>query len=229
MRVVTVSVDSFVGSVLSFETLLRFTIEVEDDRTTLVVPRLGKMGDQLGLDRGERIWVQRTQRQLQIQDQQSLGNFSTRKLFIPQYDPIDLTVDEDEMDDMSRPSPQSLVDGNDSVISDSNGTVSRKRSLDNMNDTEGSKGQEAKRRRIGESQRPTPSPTPEPMVMAEIVTTPVFNDAPKQLLLRSCALALDHIGFDGASKEAMESLWGEVDSCRIYEFLDVILTDQKQI
>jgi hypothetical protein len=42
---------------------------------------------------------------------------------------------------------------------------------------------------------------------------PIFNDEPTHLLERSIVLALEHIGFDGASKEALESFRGEVDSC----------------
>jgi hypothetical protein len=41
----------------------------------------------------------------------------------------------------------------------------------------------------------------------------VFDDEHIYLLERSIVLALEHIGFDGASKEALESFRGEVDSC----------------
>jgi trimethylamine:corrinoid methyltransferase-like protein len=46
-----------------------------------------------------------------------------------------------------------------------------------------------------------------------LVSGHVFDDEHIYLLERSIVLALEHIGFDGASKEALESFRGEVDSC----------------
>ena len=34
------------------------------------------------------------------------------------------------------------------------------------------------------------------------------------LLRRAASLVLKHVGFDGATKEALESLCGEIDSCK---------------
>jgi hypothetical protein len=48
---------------------------------------------------------------------------------------------------------------------------------------------------------------------SELGSSPTFNDEPIYLLERSIALALEHIGFTAASKEALESFRAEVDSC----------------
>lgn len=78
----------------------------------------------------------------------------------------------------------------------------------------------SKRRRVDEPVKPrTPSPTPEPMVLAEAFTTPLYDDAPKYLLQRTCALALNHVGFDSATKEAMESFSAQIDTCEYLMFL----------
>lgn len=98
-------------------------------------------------------------------------------------------------------------------------TNSRKRSsAEQSEEEEASSEPSAKRRKTDEGlsiehKVPTPSPTPEPVILAAPITTPFFDDAPKQLLQRSCALILDHVGFDSASKEALEALCGEVDIC----------------
>jgi len=42
----------------------------------------------------------------------------------------------------------------------------------------------------------------------------IYNKDPQQLLRRSVALALDHVGFDGASKEAIEAVCAEADVCK---------------
>lgn len=40
-----------------------------------------------------------------------------------------------------------------------------------------------------------------------------FEDDPHELLERSIALVLQHVGFQAASKEAMESFCAQVDTC----------------
>lgn len=52
-------------------------------------------------------------------------------------------------------------------------------------------------------------------VYPEVDTTPSFDDDYAIQIRRSIALALQHVGFDGATKEAMESFAAEVDSCTI--------------
>lgn len=43
----------------------------------------------------------------------------------------------------------------------------------------------------------------------------MFDDDPHQLLLRAVALALEHVGFEGASVTALEALCAEVDACTL--------------
>lgn len=75
----------------------------------------------------------------------------------------------------------------------------------------------AKRRRI-DLIEPTLPQTP-PNEPEEYVVPPQqdheksFNDDPKHLLLRSIALALQHVGFDSAKPEAMEAMCAQVESC----------------
>lgn len=49
------------------------------------------------------------------------------------------------------------------------------------------------------------APTPEQSRM--------FDDDPHQLLLRSIALALEHVGFEAATPEALEAFCAQVESC----------------
>lgn len=49
--------------------------------------------------------------------------------------------------------------------------------------------------------------------MAVVLDKLLFNDDPRQLLRRSVTLALEHVGFTGASAEALEALYSEVDMC----------------
>lgn len=44
------------------------------------------------------------------------------------------------------------------------------------------------------------------------------DDDPHQLLLRSIALALQHVGFDSASPEALEAFCSQVDTCQDIHF-----------
>ncbi len=46
-----------------------------------------------------------------------------------------------------------------------------------------------------------------------VKTTPKFDDDPHRLLLRSIALALEHVGFEGASPEALEAFCAEAETC----------------
>lgn len=70
----------------------------------------------------------------------------------------------------------------------------------------------SKRRRV----EPTLPQTPPPEVdeVAHVSETHLFDDDPHQLLQRSVALVLNHVGFTGATPEALEALCSEVDSCQ---------------
>jgi transcription initiation factor TFIID subunit 8 len=68
-----------------------------------------------------------------------------------------------------------------------------------------------KRRRVEETVPATPPPEVFEKERLKMVTT--FEDDPHQLLERTIALALQHVGFEGASKESMEAFCSEVDTC----------------
>lgn len=75
----------------------------------------------------------------------------------------------------------------------------------------------AKKRKLNQVEAPiqshTPRATPEPEEQAVVATQDLFNDASQQLLRRSCALVLRHVGFDTAKEEALEAFVYEVDTC----------------
>jgi len=91
----------------------------------------------------------------------------------------------------------------------------RKRSPPIESEIEDAAEPSAKRRRVEESHVAPliPKPEREIIITAKVHTGPIFDDAPQKLLQRSCALVLDHVGFDGASQEALDALCSEVDSC----------------
>jgi len=89
--------------------------------------------------------------------------------------------------------------------------VSRKRlSPSNSGDDEVTEEPNLKRRRL----ECTPLFTPPPDVTknAHSITHHMFNDNARRLLQRSVALILEHVGFAGASPEALEALCAEVDT-----------------
>lgn len=91
--------------------------------------------------------------------------------------------------------------------------VSRKRSspVDDKEDV--ATEPKTKRRRVED--RGLPSPPPEDVITAVLDGRPSFDDEPSRLLRRAIALMLEHIGFAGATKEALEELCGEFDSCKL--------------
>lgn len=70
----------------------------------------------------------------------------------------------------------------------------------------------SKKRRISEDLPVTPPP--EYYVNDSVNRVTTFEDDPRQLLERSIVLALQHIGFDSASKEALEAMCSQVDACQ---------------
>lgn len=72
----------------------------------------------------------------------------------------------------------------------------------------------------------SPLPTLEERITAVPYTEPLFDDEPTRLLKRSIAIALSHVGFDSASKEAMDAFVAEANSCMCIEplFKRMILT-----
>lgn len=95
--------------------------------------------------------------------------------------------------------------------------ISRKRSTPSHSDDDISDEPSSKRARLSPILPNTPPP--EEALSVKKTATPLFDDDPKQLLLRSLALALEHVGFDGASSEALESFSNEVESCQYYTLL----------
>lgn len=70
----------------------------------------------------------------------------------------------------------------------------------------------SKRRRIALDLSPTP--VAEQMSLPTPPVAELFDDKPQKLLSRAIALALEHVGFDGASREAMQAMCDEVDICQ---------------
>jgi transcription initiation factor TFIID subunit 8 len=78
------------------------------------------------------------------------------------------------------------------------------------------------KRRRGENDLPvTPPPEDEVKVNKPKVTT--FEDDPHQLLERSIALALQHVGFHAASKEAMQAFCSEVETCQFFTLYKLLI------
>lgn len=86
--------------------------------------------------------------------------------------------------------------------------------------------QDTPRQSTSEAARRSPSPTLEERITAAPYTEPLFDDEPTLLLKRSIAIALSHVGFDSASKEAMDAFVAEANSCMCTEpvFKRMILT-----
>ncbi|KAL3425830.1 bromodomain associated protein [Phlyctema vagabunda] len=67
-----------------------------------------------------------------------------------------------------------------------------------------------KKQRITSISSQTTPETPAADDEAEVTESALFNQEPEQLLRRSVALALEHVGFDGATPEALESFCAHV-------------------
>ena len=86
--------------------------------------------------------------------------------------------------------------------------------------------QDTPRQPMPEAARRSPSPTLEERITAVPYSEPLFDDEPTRLLKRSIAIVLSHVGFDSASKEAMDAFVAEANSCMCKEpvFKRMILT-----
>jgi transcription initiation factor TFIID subunit 8 len=95
-------------------------------------------------------------------------------------------------------------------------TESRKRSSPMQIDEEYEEERVTKKPRVASTELQTPPPERDTSpVYPECVTSNSFDTAHSDGLRKSIALALKHVGFDGATKEAMEAFTGEVDACEI--------------
>jgi transcription initiation factor TFIID subunit 8 len=90
--------------------------------------------------------------------------------------------------------------------------ISLKRSTPSLSDDGSIDEPETKRRRFEETLPNTPPPEEELSVGSS--KRPLFDEDPHQLLLRSVALTLEHVGFTAASPESLEALCAEVDTCQ---------------
>ena len=100
-----------------------------------------------------------------------------------------------------------------------------KRSNSDRDDDEGDSAPATKRPRTASNSRDIPwkltpqveprssSPSSEKRIAAVPYNEPLFDDQPAHLLKRSIAVALSHVGFDSASKEAMDAFCSEANSC----------------
>lgn len=77
------------------------------------------------------------------------------------------------------------------------------------------------KRICGEPTLPRTPPSEEDLNIATPTRMAMFDDDPHQLLLRSVALALEHVGFTGASQEALEAMCAEVETCE-YSVLFIV-------
>jgi transcription initiation factor TFIID subunit 8 len=107
-----------------------------------------------------------------------------------------------------KPSPQ---DSEGSPASDVTIASTKKRPTPDEDNDEPASEPVAKRRRTEDYGLQTPPA--EDIITAVLDTRSAFNDEPSCLLRRAASLVLEHVGFDGATKEALESLCGEIDSC----------------
>lgn len=92
--------------------------------------------------------------------------------------------------------------------------AAKKRRTPDRSDVEAAGEPVSKRRRMKEGEMQL-SPT-EYAITTVSDSRPSFNEEPSHLLRRATAIVLEHIGFDGATKEALESLCGEVETCKCY-------------
>lgn len=117
------------------------------------------------------------------------------------------------MKDGPEPSPKGNVSNVQTPPSEGAPAVSRKRSSPENDKEDVATEPKTKRRRVED--RGLPSPPPEDVITAVLDGRPSFDDEPSLLLRRAVALMLEHIGFAGATKEALEELCDEFNSCKL--------------
>lgn len=95
--------------------------------------------------------------------------------------------------------------------------ISRKRSTPSHSDDDISDEPASKKARLSPILPNTPPPE-EPLLVQK-AEAPLFDDDPRRFLQRSLALALEHVGFDGASAESLESFTFDVEACQYCNLL----------
>jgi transcription initiation factor TFIID subunit 8 len=90
-------------------------------------------------------------------------------------------------------------------------SISSKRSAPSDQDDDLAYEPQSKKRCVQPSQSQTPQP--EEISLPIFLDRERFDDKPRVLLSRSVALALEHVGFDGASRQALEAMCDKVETC----------------
>ena len=118
--------------------------------------------------------------------------------------------------------PDSVTSGiNEANSPDAPSLPSRKRSSSSQTASRPSEEPAPKRQRTTEveetititAESESPSTSWDDLITAVPYTKPLFAEEPQYLLQRSAALILNHVGFDGASKEALESICAQASAC----------------
>jgi len=89
--------------------------------------------------------------------------------------------------------------------------ISRKRTTPEHSEGENSIDEPLSKKRCVELPQ-TPPPDDAPKI--DVSREPLFDDDVRQLLSRSVATTLKHVGFDGATEEALEGICSEVSTCQ---------------
>jgi hypothetical protein len=92
--------------------------------------------------------------------------------------------------------------------------MSLKRSTPPSQGEDGGPDEPISKRRCVEPTLPRTPPPEEDLDVITPTKISMFDDDPHRLLLRSVALALEHVGFTAASPEALEAVCAEVDTCQ---------------
>lgn len=116
--------------------------------------------------------------------------------------------------------PESVSSGiQDANSPDAPSLPSRKRSSSSQTARRPSEEPAPKRLRTAEAEEAItitaepPTTSWDDLITAVPYTKPLFAEEPQYLLQRSAALILNHVGFDGASKEALESICAQASAC----------------
>lgn len=102
-------------------------------------------------------------------------------------------------------------------------TVPLKRSASFPSEDDSTTEPASKRPRIEAVLPVTPPPEDDLKPQSIAISDPLFDGDPRRLLLRASILALEHVGFDAATDEALESLCSEVDACQYIYYPQIVL------
>lgn len=125
-------------------------------------------------------------------------------------------------DESSEPAAEPAAKRQRSTIDENEVTVvsTRVEQDSRLNEDKGEPASESATQRQTSEANGLQTPPPEDVLTAIVDTKPAFDDEPAHLLRRAAAVALQHVGFDGASKEALEELCSEIDACKCRAYLE---------